>query len=247
MCGVMMVVVKIISERRKYEKLPQMASLREMLRTGAGAFPALFLAIIILGLLRIGVMTATEVGVVAVLWALGCGLFLHREMTWGDFYRDARACALDVGIIVFLVSVSHPGSWLLLAEQLPQDLVAWLIPLIDHKWQLFLLVNAAAFIAGCLLEVVPSILILAPILGPLFVAMGVDPIHGGIIIMLNVILATVMPPVGIVVYVCASIARIQPAPIFRECMPFVVACYAVLLLVTFVPDISLGLWKLIGQ
>jgi C4-dicarboxylate transporter DctM subunit len=218
-----------------------------MLKTGLSAFPALFLVVVILGLLRAGVMTATEVGVIAVLWAFGVGMFVHREMNWRVFYTDMVDCAIDVGIIVFLVSVAQPVAWVLLADQTPQHLVSLIVPNISHQWQLFLLVNVGAFVAGCLLEVVPSILILAPLLTPLFAAMGVDPIHGGIIIMLNLLLATAAPPMGILVFVSASVARFPANKIFKECVPFVIACYVVLLVVTFVPDTALGLWKWLGQ
>lgn len=246
LCLVMMAMIHFIASRRNYEKAPERAPFREMVRTGLRASPAMFVAVVIVGLLRAGVMTATEVGTIAVIWAFVFGKFIYRGFTMRQFYTDMVECALDTALVCFLVAVAYPFAWVMLAEQLPTKFIAWLVPLVHHQWQMFLVVNAIAFVSGCVLEVAPSILILAPLLTPLLLQMGIDPIHGGIIVMLNLILATVAPPMGILVFTSSSIARVPTGPVFAECIPFIVGCYSVLLLVTFVPSVALTLWKFIG-
>jgi tripartite ATP-independent transporter DctM subunit len=247
MCTLMMITVRIIATRRGYEKAPRRASIHVMTVAGVRALPATIQAVVILGLLRFGVMTATEVGIVAVLWSFVIGKFIYRGFTWIEFYHDMVECALDSGLIIFLICVASPFAWVLIAEEMPQHMLAWLTSTIADEWQLLLMINVVAFSMGCFLEVVPSMLILVPLLSPLTHSLGINPIHLGIVIVLNLLLASVSPPIGILVFISASIARIPTAAVFRECLPFVLACGLGVVLVTYIPAISLTLWQLISH
>ena len=247
LCLVMMITVNIIARRRGYERAPKRAGLMQMARAGLRAAPALFIGVVIVGLLRIGVMTASEVGIVAAVWAFMVGKFAYRSFTMRQFCRDLAECAFDSGLICFLIGVAAPVAWIMVADEVPQDFVTWITSVIHDRWLLLVSVNLGALVAGCLLEIVPSILILAPLLTPLLGDLGVDPIQVGIIIILNLLLATVMPPIGILVFITASLARIPTGAIFRECVPFVVVCFAMLLVITFAPAISLSLWRIVGN
>ncbi|MFI4980938.1 MAG: TRAP transporter large permease, partial [Nevskiales bacterium] len=247
MCTCMMVAVYVVARRRNYERAERRASAREMVRAGLRAAPASALAFVILSLLRFGVMTATEVGIVAVLWSFVIGKFVYREVTWRELYRDMVECAADSALIFFLIAVATPYAWVLLAEQMPQQVLGWMTSLVTSKWEMLLAVNVITLLAGCFLEVIPSMLILVPLLTPLMAAMGVNPIHLGIIVVFNLLLAEVSPPIGILVFICASIARVPSGPVFRECLPFLLACGIGLLLITFIPALSLTLWPLISR
>jgi tripartite ATP-independent transporter DctM subunit len=247
MCALMMVTVRIIATHRNYEKAPHRASIGVMAMAGVRALPATIQAVVILGLLRFGVMTATEVGIVAVLWSFVIGKFIYRGFTWTEFYRDMVECALDSGLIIFLICVASPFAWVLIAEEMPQHMLGWLTSTITGKWQLLMMINIVAFSMGCFLEVVPSMLILVPLLSPLTHSLGINPIHLGIVIVLNLLLASVSPPIGILVFISASIARIPTGAVFRECLPFVLACGLGVVLVTYMPAISLTLWQFISR
>jgi tripartite ATP-independent transporter DctM subunit len=247
MCALMMLMTHIVAKRRGYERAPRRATVGEMARAGIRAAPASVLAFVILGLLRFGVMTATEVGIVAVLWSFVIGKFLYRAFTWRELYRDMVECAADSALIFFLIAVAAPYAWVLLAEQMPQLVLAWVTGLIQNKWELLLAVNAMTLVAGCFLEVIPSMLILVPIVTPLMIAVGVDPIHLGIIVVFNLLLAEVSPPIGILVFISAQIARVPAGAVFRECLPFVAVCGLGLLVITFVPFLSLGLWHTMAR
>ncbi|HXX83227.1 MAG TPA: TRAP transporter large permease subunit [Casimicrobiaceae bacterium] len=243
----MMIAVHFVSTKRDYERGKSRASIADISRAGLRAVPAFMLILLILGLLRFGVVTATEVGVIAVLWALLLGKFAYRIFTWREFFDEMAECAVDTALIGFLIAVSVPFAWVLIAEQVPQVLVEWTKRFVSEPWQLLLLINILMLIAGTFLEVVPIMLIMVPLFVPVMLAVGVDPIHLGIIIVINSVLGSLTPPVGILVFICASIAKVPANAVFRECNPFLFACGIGLLVITYVPALSLTLWKLIGH
>jgi tripartite ATP-independent transporter DctM subunit len=247
LAALMMIAVYLVARNRDYEPPRKRASISVIALTGARAMPVFVLIFVILALLRFGVVTATEVGVVAVLWALLLGKYVYKAFGWRQFFDDMAECAVDTALIGFLIAVSVPFAWVLIAEQVPQALVGWTKAVVSQPWQLLLLINVLMLIAGTFLEVVPIMLIMVPLFVPLMLAVGVDPIHLGIIIVINAVLGSLTPPVGILVFICASIAKVSANAVFRECNPFLIACGIGLLAITYVPSLSLTLWKLIGH
>jgi len=243
----MMVAVYFVARGRDYEPPRARASLSAIALGALRAMPAFVLILLILVLLRFGVVTATEVGVIAVLWALLLGKFAYKAFSWRQFFDDMAECAVDSALIGFLIAVSVPFAWVLIAEQVPQALVGWTKGLVSQPWQLLLLINILMLLAGTFLEVVPIMLIMVPLFVPLMLSVGVDPIHLGIIIVINSVLGSLTPPVGILVFICASIAKVSSNAVFRECNPFLIACGIGLFIITYIPAISLTLWKLIGN
>lgn len=242
----MMATVYIVSVRRNYEVAGKRATLWEMGRAVWRALPASMLAILILGLLRFGVATATEVGVVAVLWCFFIGKFVYRAFSWRQFFRDMTDAAVDSALIGFLIGVSGPFAWVIIAEQVPQLLVHWTSAYFSGKFELLILINIVMLLAGTFLEVIPCMLIVVPLFTPVMIAAGVDPIHLGVVITINLLLGSLTPPVGILVFIAASIAKVSAKDVFRECNPFLLACVVGLALITYIPALSLTLWKLIG-
>lgn len=247
LCVLMMFTVHLVARKRNYERAPQRATARQMVWAGLEAAPASFVAVVILSLLRFGVMTPTEVGIVAVLWSFAVGKFLYRGFTMREFYGDMVECAIDSALISFLIGVAAPFAWVLVAEQMPQQIISWVTTVIHQKWELLLVANVVVLLAGCILEVIPSMLIIVPLMAPLLTSMGVNPIQLGIIIVFNLLLAEVSPPLGILVYISASIARVPTGAVFRECIPFVVVCFIGLLAITFCPALTLTLGHLISR
>jgi tripartite ATP-independent transporter DctM subunit len=239
----MMLTVWLVSVRRGYEPAATRAPLSKVGRTFLDALPALALAGIILGGLRFGIVTATEASVVAVVWAFVLGKFLYRSFNWRSFYADMVESATDAALIGLLIAVSVPFAWILIAEQMPQQFVGWARGFTDTRAGLLLLVNLLMLIAGTFLDITASMLIIIPMFMPLMTSLGVDPVHFGIIVVVNLMLGGLTPPFGILIFISASIARIPASGVFRECLPFLVAAIASLALITYVPAISLSLWS----
>lgn len=247
LAGLMCIAVHYIAGKRGYEPAKQRATFKVIMWTGFKAIPAFGLAIAILTLLRFGVVTATEVGVIAVLWSLILGMYFYKAISWKNFYDDLVECSVDSALIGFLIAVSVPFAWVLIAEQVPQLIASSMKSYADSVWAMLLMVNILMLIAGTVLEVVPIMLIMVPLFAPVLIGAGVDPIHLGVIIVINSVLGAVTEPVGILVFICASIAKVPANEVFKETRIFILACAIGLALITFVPEISLTLWTLIGH
>ncbi|MDQ2081070.1 TRAP transporter large permease subunit [Xanthobacteraceae bacterium Astr-EGSB] len=240
-----MSVVYAVSTRRGYEGARRRAPVGHVLRTFLQALPALVIAVIVLGCIRFGITTATEAGVMAVVWAFLLGRFVFMSYGWRQLYVAIVDCATDAALIGFLIAASVPFAWILIAEGVPQQMVAWTQIGTDSKLGLLLTLNGTLFLAGMFLDLTPAMLIVAPLFLPIMVGGGIDPVHLGIIMIVNLQLGGVTPPVGILVFISAQIARIQPSAVFKEVMPFFFATVAVLAMLCTFPALSLGLWALV--
>lgn len=242
----MMVVNYLIASRRGYEAATTRAPVAVIVRTFLRALPALAIAVIVLGCIRFGITTATEAGVVALVWAFVLGKFVFRECSWRQIYDALVDCGIDAALIGFLIAASVPFAWVLIADGLPQELIAWARSGEFGPIVLMALLICVLFIAGMFLDLTPAMLIAAPLFLPLMISGGFDPIHLGIVMIIVLQLGGVTPPVGILVFITAQISRTPPVAIFREVMPFVLAVMAVLAIVAAAPATALTLWKIIG-
>jgi tripartite ATP-independent transporter DctM subunit len=244
----LMATVQAMAKRRGFEPARRRAPLSRMLRTTVNALPSLGLAVVILVGLRAGIVTATESAAVAVVWAFILGKWLYREYTWRTFYQDMADSAVDSALVGLLIAVSVPFAWVLIAEQVPQQFVTWTKDVVQSPVLILLVINLLLLVLGCFLELAAAILIVVPLFLPLIKAAGIDPIHFGVIVVVNLMIGTLTPPFGILVFICASIQRIPASAIFRETTPFLLASLAALALITAIPEISIGLWRVLeGQ
>lgn len=240
----MMVTAYFVARKRGYETASTRASLGTIGKTFLRALPALFIAAIIIGCIRFGITTATEAGVIALFWTFILGKFVYREYSWKAFYRSIVECATDSALIGFLIASSIPFAWVLIAEQIPQQLIEWIGVGGESKLLLLLMMNAILFVAGMFLDLTPAMLILAPLFLPLMKSVGMDPVQLGMIMIINLQMGGLTPPVGILVFISAQIAKVSPVKVFREVVPFFLAGVVVLALVCAFPVLSLGLWNL---
>ncbi|MGN6144016.1 MAG: TRAP transporter large permease [Mesorhizobium sp.] len=241
----MMATAYFVARKRGYETASARASFGTIGRTFLRALPALFIAAIIIGCIRFGITTATEAGVIALFWTFILGKFVYREYSWRAFYRSIVECATDSALIGFLIAASIPFAWVLIAEQIPQQLIEWIGVGGESKLLLLLMMNAILFVAGMFLDLTPAMLILAPLFLPLMKSVGMDPVQLGMIMIINLQMGGLTPPVGILVFISAQIAKVSPVKVFREVVPFFLAGVVVLALVCAFPVLSLGLWNLI--
>lgn len=242
----LMVMVNIISRRRAYQKAGQRAPLSTIGRTFVRALPVMAIAVIVLGGIRFGITTATEAGVMAVIWAFVIGKFVFREFTWKEAYAALKDCGVDSAMIGFLIASSVPFAWILVAEGIPQTLIGMAQSGGHNVIILLLLMNLILFALGSVLDTTPAMLITVPLFLPMMAQAGIDPVQLGIIMIINLQLGGVTPPVGILVFISAQITRIAPYPIFREVIPFIFAVLVVLALVCAFPVLTLGLWNLMS-
>jgi len=210
------------------------------------ALPLLGLAIIIVGGIRLGWATPTEAGALAVLYVFIFGVLTSAYSHQGIILA-LKETALDAGLVGLLIGVAAPFSFVLIADQIPQSLMHLLSMLGDNRWMGLLLMNLLMLIAGLVMDTGAAILVLVPLLLPAAVQLGIDPVHFGVMTVINLMIGGLTPPVGILVFITATTAR-QPADvIFRAVRPFTFVLILALLIIAFFPGLTLGLGHLLHK
>ena len=208
---------------------------------------ALGAPVIILGGIYGGVFSPTEAAAVACVYAAFVTRFVFRELAWRDILDAARATVLFTAQILIIVACAGVFAWLLTVNQVPAALVEWLRHLNVSAWMLLLAINILLLLVGCFLDPLSSILLLTPLLVPLVKAVGIDTVHFGIVITVNLAIGLFHPPFGINIFVAQSVLGIQLETIYRGIIPFVVIYLIALALITYIPAISLlGVRLLLG-
>jgi tripartite ATP-independent transporter DctM subunit len=237
-------LMAVIVVAAKYMDLPRgdaFPPLRVAARTVLKAGPALMLPPLILLVIFTGIATPTEAAVVAAAAAFVLGRWVYRELGYGDVVEVLWDTARQTAQVMFIIALSAPFGWVLIQQQIPNAILNALLNISSEPWVILLIINLALLILGMFIEGIAIMIIAYPVLLPIITTIGVDPIHFGVIIVLNIMIGLVTPPVGLCLYVVAGIAKISIAEITREIWPYVLALIAVLLLITYVPGISLWL------
>lgn len=237
------VVVYLVSKSRGYGADISRSTGHQRLVALRNAIPALILPLAIVGGVRFGVFTATEAGAIAVVFAILCGGLIYRRLTVASFVSSIRESMFDTVAVAVIIAAAAPFAWVLAAEQVPQRLAAALGSLDAGLVVLLLLINLFLLFVGLFIEMIAALVILVPILVPMVKAAGYDPIQFGIVLVLNLVIGALTPPLGMLVFITARVGQADVSAVFRAVMPFILALLVVLMLVTFVPALSLGpLW-----
>lgn len=201
----------------------------------------LFTPVIIVGGILTGMFTPTEAAIAAVVYAMFLGVFVYRTLDWRRILRVSQDTAETTAAIMMIVAASAIFAWILTANQVAQHFSEALLGFTDNKVALLLLITLIVLVIGCFMETLAAITILTPVLLPVAVTLGIDPVHFGIILILNLMIGLLTPPVGMVLYVLSKVADVP----FERCVvataPFLVPLVFVLLLLTFVPEITMWL------
>jgi len=237
--GALMTTVYVMSRRRGYGGDIPKASGRERWTALGMALPALTLPLVIVMGVRFGAFTATEAGAVAFVYAILCGAFLYRQLTLGNLIAAVRESVQDTVMIVIIIAAAAPFAWVLAYEQVPQKIAASLGGLVDNPVLLQLALMIFLLIVGLFMEMIAALVILVPILVPLIVAAGMDPIHFGIIIVLNQVIGALTPPLGVLVFTTARVGGADQGATFRAVIPFTLVLIGVLLVIMFVPALTM--------
>ncbi len=230
---------------RRYGFPPETrASLREMVRAFIdSAWALLTLAIILVGIVA-GVFTATEAAVVTVVYSLFVGTVVYRELRWSHIPKILIDTAVTTGVVMLVISTSTIFAWVLANQQIPQKIAQTMFALSSQPWVFLLMVNVLMLIVGCFLDATPALLILVPILLPIALRLGIDPVHFGIVLVANLGIGFITPPVGVTLFVATSITKVPIARVVKPLMPYFLVMVASLLLITYVPWFTLVLPRL---
>ncbi len=232
---------------RKYNlPVEQRFSLRLVGKSTAQAFWALFIPIVIWGGIFLGIATATEVAALAVVAAFFIGALIYRELPVREITRVVKDSTGQTAVVMLIVASSAVLGWFLTSEQIPQKFARMILETTSNKYLILLFLNIFFFIAGMFLHSAAAIILIVPIVMPLIRQIGVDPIHFGIIVTINLGVGQQTPPVATVLFTVAAIARLPFWEVFMAGWPFTVVLALVTLLVTYVPWISLGLVNLVN-
>jgi len=234
----MMATNQVICLRRHYRSDMPRPGLAEKVRNSVRAIPALMLPVIILGGMRTGVFTPTEASVVAVVYALAVGRFVYRTLQWQMLPVILSRTAILTASVLFIVAASNAFAWVLTAENVPQAISEWIAHLGLGPIALLLIVNVFLLIFGIFIEPLPGVMVLVPILAPVAHAAGVDPIHFAMIVIYNLTLGMITPPVGGLLFVTSAVTRVPLPDLSRELKPFMLAHLLVLLAITLLPPLS---------
>jgi tripartite ATP-independent transporter DctM subunit len=244
--GASLVVLCLALAYRDGHPRGETVALREAVKIAIDALWGLVTLAIILGGILGGVFTAIEAGAVACLWAFFVTMFIYRDYRWRELpqlvHRTMRTVAMVMTLIAFAASVGYVMALM----QVPAKVTAMLLTLSSDKNVILLLINVLLLVLGCLLDMAPSILICTPILLPVVVKFGVDPVHFGMIMLLNLGIGLWHPPVGAILFVGCAVGRVTIEQVVREIWPFYAVMFIVLMLVTYIPSISLWLPRLLS-
>ncbi|MCY1510353.1 C4-dicarboxylate TRAP transporter large permease protein DctM [compost metagenome] len=242
----MCVVNFYVSKKRNYKGDGQTPPLREILITTWKAIPAILLPVVILGGMRAGWFTPTEASVVAVFYALVCGKFIYRTLEWKMLPDILSRSALLSASVLIIIGLSASFAWVLTIEGIPQQMAEWLISMNLSPWMFLIIVNVFLLLFGIFIEPLPGVMVLAPILAPVAIKLGVDPVHFAMIVIFNLTLGMITPPVGGLLFVTCNVSKVPMSALVKELVPFLWAHGAVLMLLTFVPMLSTWLPRALG-
>jgi tripartite ATP-independent transporter DctM subunit len=229
-----------IARKRQFPK-GEVIPLRQALRICVEALWGLATLFIILGGILSGVFTATESASIAVLWAFFVTMFIYRDYRWNELPKLVHRTVKTVSIVMILIGFAASFGYLMTLMQIPLKVTAFFASLSDNRYVILVLINLLLLALGTLMDMAPLILILTPILLPLVTKLGVDPVHFGMIMMVNLGIGLITPPVGAVLFVGSAVGKLKIEAVVRALYPFFGAMLVVLALVTYVPAISLWL------
>ncbi len=242
----LMLMTSRISKVRGYPVASQKASWSERGAALKSTILALLTPVILLGGIVLGIFTPTEAAAVAAFYALVVGLFFMRSLNLRDLPTIFRNVAIQSGVILLLVGAAVTFAWIITVSGMAESLATALTSISDNVLLLLFLVNIFLLIVGMFLDAGPAILILGPVLGPIFIGLGVDPLHFAIVMCVNVTVGLATPPMGLVLFVASSISGEKVDRIAQEMLPFLAVEIGVIFLITYIPALSLTVPRLLG-
>ncbi len=245
--GVSIAVAWWFVASREQVQLPPVASMREKLVALKGATWALGLPLIVLFGLKFGIFTPTEAGVVAAVYALFVSTVVYRELRLDQLYGVFVSAAKITAVIMFLVAASMVSAWLITVADIPDQVIAMLAPFMDNKTLLLLVIMLLVMVVGTAMDMMPTILILTPVLMPAVREAGIDPVYFGVLFIMNNAIGLVTPPVGSVLNVVAGVGKMRLDEVAKGVIPFMIAQFTVMFLLVLFPEIVMAPLRFLTQ
>jgi tripartite ATP-independent transporter DctM subunit len=234
-----MIYYLAVTGKEKCPVLPR-PGLKSLLIAFKDGFFALIAPLIILWGMVSGFVTPTEAGVIAVFYSILLGLF-YRELTWDNFNVALRMSVVSTCIVMYIIATATVMGWVLTAERVTHMIGAMLGNITTNRYLSLFLINLFLLVVGCILETLPALLITTPILLPVVVNLGIDPVHFGVILCFNLIVGIITPPMGIGLYVMVAVSRLRVEELVKASLPFLLPLLFALAVITFIPQLSLWL------
>jgi C4-dicarboxylate transporter, DctM subunit len=245
LAAVLMAVTFFTAKRRGFPTLPR-AGLGEIWTSFREAFWGLLLVVIVMGGIYGGVFTPTEAAAVSAVYAFVISVFVYRDLRLRDTFRVVLSAANTSAMLLYIVTNAMLFSYLLTSEQIPQAVSAWVTAKEFSPWMFLVAVNVALLAAGQFMEPSSIVLILAPLFLPIAQSLGIDPIHLGVIMTVNMEIGMIHPPVGLNLFVASHLAKMGMTEVSIACLPWVGVLLVYLVVITYVPEVSLWLPRVLG-
>ncbi len=242
--AVMMTMCLIFARVRNYPK-GEVVPLKQALKICVEALWGLMTMVIILGGILSGVFTATESASIAVVWAFFVTMFIYRDYKWRELPKLLHRTVRTLSVVMILIAFAASFGYIMTLMQIPSKITTMFLTLSDNRYVILMCINMMLLVLGTLMDMAPLILILTPILMPVITGIGVDPVHFGMIMLVNLGIGLITPPVGAVLFVGAAIGKVTIENTVKALLPFYLALFTVLLAVTYIPAISLWLPSLV--
>jgi tripartite ATP-independent transporter DctM subunit len=243
--GLTLAIMCLVIAKKKDFPKGRVIPMKEALKIVVDALWGLMTIFIILGGILSGVFTATESAAVAVLWAFSITMFVYRDYKWNELPKLVHRTVKTLAIVMILIGFAASFGYVMTLMQIPEQITGLFTSVSNDKYVVLLMINILLLLLGTLMDMAPLILIMTPILLPIVTSLGVDPVHFGMIMMLNLAMGLITPPVGGVLFVGAAVAKLPIETVVKSLYPFFVALFAVLMAVTYIPAISLWLPNLL--
>lgn len=243
--GLLLMGVAAFWAKRKNFAVGERSSLSEVFSTFVKAFPSLLLLIIVIGGIIAGIFTATEAAAIAVVYTLILG-FYYKEVTTKDLPGILMDSVTTTSIVMLLIATSISMSWVMSYENIPQDISSALLAFSDSKIVILLTINLILLFVGTFMDMTPAVLIFTPIFLPIVTELGIDPVHFGIMMVLNLCIGLCTPPVGTLLFVGVGVAGTTIEKVIKPLLPLFLAMIIALMLITFFPQLTLWLPRMFG-
>lgn len=229
-----MVLCYCISVRKNYPCRERRAPWKEIGKSAVDTLPALFLPVLIMGSIITGICTATESSALAVVYSVIVAV-LRKQLTVRSFCRACIRSAKAAANVLFIIAIATAMAWAITTLGVAQALTSFCVTYISNKYVFLLFMNVLLLLVGMLLDASPALLLMVPILWPVANAMGIDVIHFGVIVCFNLMVGTLTPPVGMMLFITSNVGKVKLSVLYRTILPFVAAAVLVLMLITYVP------------
>ncbi|ETX10214.1 C4-dicarboxylate ABC transporter permease [Marinomonas ushuaiensis DSM 15871] len=234
------ILIVFISIRKNYPKDDSFSKAIAYAKLKQSVWALLMPIIIIVGF-RLGIFTVTEIAAIAVVYSFIVGKFIYKTLSWSDMLELLPKTGREAATILFIIAASSPLAWSLSILQAPQQMISFVTSLTDSPWVTLLLLNVALLVIGMFMETIAVIIVLVPILVPLLHAMDISLVHFGVIMLINLLIGQITPPLGVLMFVSCDIAKLKTVEFIRSSAPFFFVLLAALVIITYVPWLSLTL------